>query len=201
MNHLMDLPKNFLDLLFGAGILIGVIQCFFGYRLFKFILGVIGFIIGAAMCGAIGYAISGNAIVTFIAALIGGVIGAFVMIPLYFVGVFLIGSFLGGILGAVILGVLSIKPHIGVLIITGVIGGILAVFIQKFMIILSTSFTGAWNIIAGIVYFITPNPTVSDLLHFFSAAGSYMFLALLCWVALGITGCIVQFKSLPVDET
>src|SRR5262245_5657923 len=71
-------------------VLTGVLTCFAGYRLFKMVLAVYGFILGAligsSMMGA------SNTIGMVGAALVGGLVGAVVLVLAYFVGVALVGA-------------------------------------------------------------------------------------------------------------
>jgi hypothetical protein len=68
----------------------GVLSCFFGYRLFKVVLGMFGFIIGALAASSI----FGPADTTpmVVAAIVGGIVGAGLLLAAYFVGVALVGA-------------------------------------------------------------------------------------------------------------
>jgi uncharacterized membrane protein YccC len=65
-------------------ILGGALACFFGYRLFRIVLGVYGFILGAL----VGSSIAGPAdpLHMLLAAVIGGLVGALLLNLGYFVG-------------------------------------------------------------------------------------------------------------------
>src|ERR671912_528338 len=68
----------------------GVVACFFGYRLFRIVLAIFGFIVGAfAASSVFGVSDTGPMIV---AAVVGGLIGAGLLIAAYFVGVALVGA-------------------------------------------------------------------------------------------------------------
>ena len=196
----MDLPQDILNVIIGLSILVGAVQCFLGYRIFKFILGLTGFLIGGALAGVIGYAISQQEVVALLAGLVGGFIGAALLIALYFIGVFLIGALLGGILGAVFFAVAGSSPEPAVLLILAVIAGVIALIFQKFMIIVSTGFGGAWSVVMGIAYFTTGAIDPTNLERMFRSGGTLLYAILLCWIALGIVGVIVQFKSAPKKE-
>jgi hypothetical protein len=191
----MDLPRDVLDVIIGLSILVGAVQCFFGYRIFKFILGLTGFLVGGALAGAIGYAISHEEVAALLAGLVGGFVGAALMVALYFVGVFLIGAFLGGVLGAVLFAAAGSNPEPAVLLILGVIAGVVALIFQKFLIIVSTAFGGSWYIVTGIAYFTTGAINATNFERLFRSRGSHLYAILLCWLALGIVGVIVQYKS------
>ena len=196
----MDLPQDVLNVIIGLSILVGALQCFFGYRIFKLILGLTGFLLGGALAGAVGYAISQEEAVALLAGLVGGFIGAALMVVLYFIGIFLIGALLGGVLGAVLFVVAESNPEPAVLLILAVIAGVIALIFQKFMIIVSTGFGGAWSVVTGIAYFTTGSIDPTNLERMFRSGGSHLYTILLCWLALGIVGVIVQYRSVPTKE-
>ena len=66
--------------------LIGAAQCFFGYRIFKFVLGFIGFLVGMILAGGVGHAISHEEGVALLSGIIGGFICAWLTVLLYFLG-------------------------------------------------------------------------------------------------------------------
>jgi hypothetical protein len=193
----MDIPQDMLNVLIGVGILVGAVQCFFGYRIFKVILALVGFVLGAGLAGFAGFALSQNQAVALLAGLVGGLIGAALLVALYFVGVFLIGAWLGVLLGAVLCIAAQSEPVPVILLILGIIGGVIAVVLQKVIIILATSFGGSWSIVTGIAYFTTGAIDPTDPKRLFRTGGSLLYIMLLCWIALGIAGVIVQYKFLP----
>jgi len=196
----MYLPQNMLNVIIGLSILVGAVQCFFGYRIFKFILGLTGFLFGGSLACVIGYTISQEKVVALLAGIIGGFIGAALMSALYYIGIFLIGAFLGGVLGTVLFAVVKSNPDFSVLFILAVIAGVITLIFQKSMIIVSTGFGGAWNVVIGITCFTTELIHFSNLDQLFRSGGSHFYAIVLCWLALGIIGVIVQHKSAPTRE-
>lgn len=138
-----------------AGVIVlGLLFCFFGYRIFKVFLS----ISGAAAGGG------GAAYVAWtqwpqmwwpaaLAGVVGAAIGAVLMVVLYYVGVFLAGAGFAASVAAVLAGANAEHLHLEALIPAAVVGGVLALIIQKFLIVLSTSFTGAASVAAGAYYF------------------------------------------------
>ena len=87
--HAYELPAAILLVLGGA------ISCFAGYRLFKIVLGIYGFILGAMLASStIGAAHTTGLIV---AALVGGVVGGLILVFAYFIGIALVGAGLGAL--------------------------------------------------------------------------------------------------------
>ena len=125
----------------------GFLACFFGYRLFKVVLGVFGFIIGALAASSVFGA--GDTTPMVIAALLGGIAGAALLLAAYFVGVALVGAGLGALLVNVIWTQIEGDPHPAVVIVFSVAGAVVATWLQRYVIILATSFTGAWTMLVG----------------------------------------------------
>src|SRR5689334_1412138 len=74
----------------------GAISCFAGYRFFRIVLAIYGFILGAMMASSMMGV--GNSIGMLVAALVGGIVGAVVLVLAYFVGIALVGAGLGALL-------------------------------------------------------------------------------------------------------
>src|SRR5687767_15845085 len=87
----------------------GLIACFLGYRLFKFVLAIFGFILGAFAASSV-FGSSDTTPMVF-AALGGGIVGALLLLAAYFVGVALIGAGIGALLANLIWTQLEGDPH------------------------------------------------------------------------------------------
>ena len=75
--------------------LAGAITCFAGYRLFRFVLAIWGFILGAGIGSSM---MGGDSAIAMIGAgLAGGLLGALALVFAYFVGVALVGAGLGAL--------------------------------------------------------------------------------------------------------
>ena len=130
-------------------IIAGVIVCFWGYRIFKVVLGIAGFIAGAVLFYYFGAHYTANMIVLMILAIFGGLIGASFSVAFYYIGLFLLGALAGWQLGFLIATAINIEFVIIIPIITAMIAGILACFLQKPVIIISTALIGAWSVVTG----------------------------------------------------
>src|SRR5436190_23551429 len=71
----------------------GVLSCFFGYRLFRTVLAIFGFIFGGMIASSV-FGITDTTMM-LVAWVVGGLIGAFILVVAYFVGVALTGAALG----------------------------------------------------------------------------------------------------------
>jgi hypothetical protein len=126
----------------------GALTCFAGYRLFTIVLGIYGFILGAMVASSVmGVTNTGGMIV---AALAGGIAGALILVFAYFIGIALVGAGLGALVAHVGWGyVRSGDPPAVTVIVLSILGAIGAMLLQRYVIIVSTAFGGAWTVIVG----------------------------------------------------
>jgi len=125
----------------------GVISCFFGYRLFRIVLTIAGFILGAAMASSIfGVSDTGPMLA---AAIIGGLVGAALLFAAYFVGVALVGAGLGALIANLLFAAGDRDPRPLIVVLFSVAGAIGSIYLQRYFIIVGTAFGGAWTLIVG----------------------------------------------------
>ncbi len=98
----------------------GLLACFAGYRVFRIVLGIYGFILGVLLASSI--VGTEHTFWTVLASLGIGVLGALVLIGAYFIGVALIGAGLGAGLANLIWAGIGGEPHIIVVIVLAIAG-------------------------------------------------------------------------------
>ncbi len=125
----------------------GIISCFFGYRLFRIVLAIFGFIFGGLMASSV-FGLS-NTSMMLIAWVVGGLAGAFILIVAYFVGVALSGAAIGAVIANLVFSFGSRDPSVFTVILFSVAGAIGATYLQRYFIIVFTAFGGAWTMIVG----------------------------------------------------
>src|SRR5262245_18734495 len=126
----------------------GLLACFAGYRLFRVVLGIYGFIFGAAITTSIMGAAGTLALV--VAALVGGLVGAILMVAAYFIGVGLIGAGLAALaLNAAWHALRQAEPPTVVLVIVSVIGALAALSVVRYVVVFGTALSGSWTTLAG----------------------------------------------------
>src|SRR2546426_9305336 len=76
-----------------ALVLGGAVACFAGYRLFRVVLAIYGFILGAALASSV-MGITNHAAM-IVAAIVGGVVGALLFTFAYYVCIGLLGAGMG----------------------------------------------------------------------------------------------------------
>lgn len=127
----------------------GVVACFFGYRLFRIVLALFGFIIGALAASSL-FGASDTAPM-LIAAGIGGLVGAGILYAAYFVGVALVGAGLGAVVANLVFSASNQDPRVLVVILFSILGAAAAMYLQRYFIIIGTGSGGAWTMIVGVM--------------------------------------------------
>ena len=179
-------------------IALGLVACFAGYRLFRLVLTVYGFVLGALFASTL--VAPSDTVAMLVAVGVGGVLGALVMYAGYIVGVALVGGGLGVTLAhAGWIAWRGSEPGIIAVIFAAVVGATLATALQREIVIVATACTGAQTAVAGLVAALATRaagrPGQDDVwvghLGIPAFGRSWQFLG---WVALGIVGAIVQFR-------
>jgi hypothetical protein len=183
-----------------AGILLvlgGALACFAGYRLFRLVLGIYGFILGAMIASSV--AGGNSSIAMIVAALAGGLIGSVVLVFAYFVGIAIAGAGLGALVVHLTWSQLGTgDPSPVLVVIAAVAGAIGAMLLQRYVIVVATAFAGGWTLILGVAAItgrggVGPVPAMAGPwvlypLSPFPGVGWVPF----AWVALGLAGTAVQ---------
>ena len=175
----------------------GVLACFAGYRVFRVVLGIYGFILGGLLASS--FMGTDQKLWMVLAAIGGGAIGALVLIAAYFIGVALIGGAFGALAANVIWAAAGREPHLFIVILFSVSGALGALALQRYVIIVSTAFGGAWTTVVGSTALVSNRAAVNG-----SARADDVWLAYplapapgqrwiwYVWVALGAAGVIAQ---------
>ncbi|PYR75019.1 MAG: hypothetical protein DMF86_16580 [Acidobacteria bacterium] len=174
----------------------GLISCFAGYRVFRIVLAIYGFILGALVASAaMG---TEHTPWMILAALGGGILGAAILVAAYFVGVALLGAGVGALAASMIWASFGREPHAFVVIVFAIAGALGALALQRYVIIGATAFGGAWTLIVGVFALLGDRTAAA------AAARNDVWLAypmnpapgknwiILLWVALGLAGAAVQ---------
>ena len=187
--HSYELPAGVLLVIGGA------LSCFAGYRLFKIVLGIYGFILGAMLASSM--VAASNTVGMIAAAVVGGLVGALALMFAYFVGIALVGAGLGALVAPVgggSVGSGGYPPPLAVILLA-LVGSLGAMLLQRYVIIVATAFGGAWTMIVG-------GLTVGDrgvraasadvwILYPISPAPGRSWVPI-AWVGLGLIGTAVQ---------
>jgi hypothetical protein len=136
-----------------AAIAWGVLDCFFGYRIFKFTITlwgtVAGMIFGLAAGQALNLGLAGNVG----GLVVGGLLGGGLAFLMYVAAVFVAGFLFGWTVGLLLLANLNHMVAVLSGCVLGIIGGILAVKLQRVVLILATALLGAFRALIALMYF------------------------------------------------
>lgn len=184
----------------------GLVACFAGYRVFRIVLGIYGFILGAFVATSA----MGTSDTAWLvgAALAGGLVGALILIAAYFVGVALIGAGLAALAVNIIWTQLAGgEPPAWAIIGAAIIGALASLSLQRYVIVIGTAFGGAWTAIVGAAALAgdrltqqvaatgraaAERPDVWVLYPMNPAPGQTWML--LVWIVLGLAGVFVQMR-------
>lgn len=175
----------------------GATCCFYGHRLFRIVLMLFGFIIGAMAASSI-FGMSDRTPM-LIAAAVGGIIGALILRAAYFIGTALVGAILAVTIVKYALALLHRpEPGVWVIVLAAVAGSVAAVYLQRYIIIVGTAFVGAWTLLVGALELMGDRFQASE----FVSADAWVFYPLdpapgrkwvpLVWLAVGLLGTAVQ---------
>jgi len=127
----------------------GLLACFAGYRLFRFVLGVFGFLLGAFLTTS--FVGSTETWVLVVAVIVGGIVGSIMMMAAYFMGVGLVGAGLASIGINVVWRAFSggEPPPTILLVVVAVLGALGALSVAKYVVVFGTALAGSWTFLVG----------------------------------------------------
>ena len=184
----------------------GLVACFAGYRIFRVVLGIYGFILGAFIATSA----MGTSDTAWLvgAAIAGGLVGALILVAAYFIGVALIGAGLAALAVNIVWGQISGgEPPVLAIIIAAVVGALASLSLQRYVIVIGTAFGGAWTAVVGAVAMAgdrvaaagpaaaraaAERPDVWVLYPMNPAPGQPWVLVV--WIVLGLAGLFVQMR-------
>lgn len=126
-------------------IAIGLLECFFGYKLFEFIVSIICFVLVGGIGVSIGQKYTTEFFILLLIFLVAGTIGAILAIKLYLIGVFIISFLFGCGIGLLVNSTIH-SESLTIVLIVGVLVGILGVFLIKHVLIIGTSISGGFAV-------------------------------------------------------
>lgn len=125
----------------------GTLACFFGYRLFRLVLGIYGFVLGALIATSV--MAPTETTMTWIVAVGGGLAGALILILAYFIGVAFAGAALAALLVHLGWTQFGGDPHPLAIIAACVAGALISLALQRMVIVFGTAYGGAWTCLVG----------------------------------------------------
>jgi hypothetical protein len=177
-------------------IVLGVLNCLAGYRLFRALLAIWGFLGGAGLAFSLLQGAHLGPLVLVVASVIAGIVGAILVTALYWVGVFLFGVGFGLIVASA----LEPQLHTGsgwvLELVLAVVGGIAALVLQRVAIVLFTAIGGAWVAVTGGAALLARCPLETFPAHC-ARAVPWAPVILGAWVCLSLVGVVAQSRQSP----
>jgi Domain of unknown function (DUF4203) len=125
----------------------GLLACFAGHRVFRVVLAIYGFILGALLGSS--FMGSEQTVWMVLAWIGGGIAGALILLLAYFAGVALLGAGIGAAAAHLIWASFASEPGMLVVIALSVAGALAALALQRYVIIIATAFGGAQTALIG----------------------------------------------------
>jgi hypothetical protein len=176
----------------------GVLSCFLGQRTFRIVLGLYGFVAGVLVAGSL----VGPADTTRDLLLLGagGAIGALALVLAYFIGVALLGAAFAALAVHGVAAQFGAEPPAMLVIGCTVAGALIALSLQRYVIVVGTAFGGAWLLVMGALG-LWHRDAVTGLGSAASGWQAYPLRpapgeswVLAVWLVLALVGLVAQFR-------
>ena len=181
----------------------GLLACFLGYRLFRWMLLIYGFAGGAFLTSLVV-----GEMEPWIATLIivgGGVAGALLLRLVYLAVLALLGAGLGAMAISLFATQDSGDAEVWVVVVACLIGAIAAVTLQRYVIIVGTSFGGAWAAVIGALALggdanaaAAAGGELTRMYPMAPAFGQTPFA--IGWLSLAVVAALIQLRGLTMSR-
>jgi len=183
----------------GVAIVAGILICFWGYRMLKVTLGIMGAVVGASAGWALGLSwFPQSAGLALVCVVLVAVIGAVLCLWLFYLGIFLLGASAGTAVATAVFNGLGRQPEPLIVLIVAVVFGVIAIVVHKFMIVISTAFSGSYLLVAGILQLLAGTPNATPLWVNPLQPGPKGVLGMgawILWVVVGLSAAAFQFRD------
>ena len=177
-------------------IIIGVLMCFFGYRLFRVWLAVAGLFLGAYLGYYLGRQLGGD-VWPVVGLVVVGVLLAVVAYWLYKLGAVLVGALLGASLVLVVANSFGVDPLWWTAAIGAAAGGLIAGLFVKEFIIAGSALNGATMLTVGVYALITGKDYLAEQSK---ELLSFPWYILVIVAVVTVIAAIGQFRYVKVEH-
>ena len=184
-----------------AGIIfsaVGLGILFFGYRFFKVALGIMGFSAGFIVCVVLASDLTEfNRTELLVSGVVSGIVGTFLFVMAYYAGVFVMGAFLGYMLGTAVAPYIHLDPLV-IVAIAVVLGAMITFAVQKVVIVCLSSFFGAWLFLIGMDQLFSRLSTATLIREPEKALFLYqeMNWMMAAWLVVSLIGIYSQYRGI-----
>lgn len=183
-------------------IIIGIMWCFAGQRLYRMIVSIGGMMIGASIAARL---LTGQGDMVYYGGIIvAAVIVGFIFYRLYNLQIVLIGTLMGIVLGLLVISAFNVSDEwlrVFILAMGAVIGTGIASALSKVILRVGTAFVGASMIVAGALFYLgraTVSTNGRDIAYSLNQVESLIALAVI--LVLAFIGYAFQSRTRPLAE-
>ncbi|MBT3232673.1 MAG: DUF4203 domain-containing protein [Calditrichaeota bacterium] len=196
----MELSKEVLNIIVAVCILAGVGYSFLGFRTFKYLLGLSGFIVGTIIGWFVVYTLTDQMVFASMICMLGGAAGAILMGIFYTIAISILGASLGGLLAAIVLTFSGSGLNLIIIIIAAGVTGVITLFARKLMIIVTSSVVGSWAAVFGIAYYMNGkiNPQTHEWI--FKPAVKDSGMIIMTWLVFAGLCIFIQYLIAPKED-
>lgn len=180
---------------------LGLLNCFFGYRLFLVIVAILGIAVGATLGYSLGQWVGANYFVSVVLAVLVAFIGAWASVTAYYAFIFVIGAFAFAFATAFVAGLYA--PHMSrlLLVVIGLVGGVIALWLQRVIIIIATAAQGSLASVLAVAVLISGGGVNAFRTLYYRilegsiirGGGIWFYVAAAIWLLLFLFGMFAQF--------
>ena len=127
----------------------GIVVCFFGRKLFRTSLAIVGFVVGASAASSV-FGLS-DRMPMLVAGVLGGLLGAFILYTAYYIGVALVGAAFGAVACNLAFSALHREPPVFAVVLFAVAGAVMSTYLQRYFVIVGSGIVGALMMIHGAI--------------------------------------------------
>ena len=127
----------------------GLVVCFFGRKLFRTSLAIVGFVVGASAASSV-FGLS-DRMPMLVAGVLGGLLGAFILYTAYYIGVALVGAAFGAVACNLAFSALHREPPVFAVVLFAVAGAVMSTYLQRYFVIVGSGIVGALMMIHGAI--------------------------------------------------
>jgi hypothetical protein len=127
----------------------GIVVCFFGRKMFRTSLAIVGFVVGASAASSV-FGLS-DRMPMLIAGVVGGLIGAVILYAAYYIGVALVGAAFGAVAANLAFSLVQREPPVFAIALFAVAGAVASTYLQRYFVIVGSGIVGALMMIHGAI--------------------------------------------------
>lgn len=173
----------------------GVVVCFFGRKLFRTSLAIVGFVVGASAASSV-FGLS-DRMPMLVAGIVGGLIGAVILYAAYYIGVALVGAAFGAVAASLAFSLMDREPPVAAVVLFAVAGAVASTYLQRYFVIVGSGIVGALMMIHGAIgvagkeFGVSPSSSGVWVLVPFDPAPGQRWVPF-AWGVLALAGIAVQ---------